>query len=308
MADIQELIQKLNSFGTRKAAKTRLIEMGEDGVDALSLALTGPMRDNVKWNVIDILAQIGSPRALPGLRTCALDPTFETVCSEAIFAISGERPDTLAEEGPVPAAQEPPAEHAAADAAPSEKTPRNAPPPRAVPPPPAVKPENGTPAKIVTAVIEKTVEVEKKPLTPDEVRVLLEDLFEKQGYENISPITEGARQTGYKFTVKTDKDRRRQNIHVMFNTTDEDGRQIMVLYSICCEATKEYYEAALRWNQNIASGSICLTDIKGKPHFILLKHLALNLATPDAVREIIKHLAERADQIEKVLTGAEDIR
>jgi hypothetical protein len=141
MADIQELIQKLNSFQTRKSAKPQLIQAGEECVEDLSKALTGPMRDNVKWNVIDILAHIGSSKALPALRACAEDPTFESVCQEAIFTITGEPVAPPAEEEPAPKDTDtPPAEETPEETTPADTPPADAPAlsdvPRAIPPPP----------------------------------------------------------------------------------------------------------------------------------------------------------------------------
>ena len=298
---ISQLIKDLDNFKTRKSAKTALVEMGDECVDMLVKKLLSPLRDNVKWNIIDILSRIGSEKAVPAFRECAKNPTFENVCNEAIKKITGIEPEKAAdtveeEESSEQEAAE--GERDIPESAPAEQTQAEKP----------VKEKQEPEVKVIEKVVEKVVEVEKETFTPEKVKILVEELIKEQGYSDVKPVTSGDRETGYRFTIKTDKERRRQKITVCYDTTDEDNEKIICLYSICCEAKVDYYENALRWNQNIANGSICITDFKKKPHFVLLKHLSFEEVDKKAVLKLIESLGERADKIEKVLTGAQDFR
>jgi len=286
--DVQALIDDLNNLRTRKAAKEALVRMGEACVAPLVEKLSSPLRDNVKWNIIDILGRIGSERAVPVLKECAKDPTFESVCLEAIKSITGSAESIGgADEG---SSAFPPGEDAA-------------------PAPERVSQEPEVPEpRVVEKVVEKVVEVEKPPPTPAEVKKLVEEIIAEQDYAEVKPVAKGGEEYGYRFTIKTDKARRRQRVTVCYDTTDEENTPVVCIYSICCEAKPEYYENALRWNRNIASGSVCITDFKGKPHFVLLRHLSFKDADKDTIRAVIESLGNKADKIEKILTGAEDFR
>jgi len=281
--EIDRLIRDLDNFQTRKAAKTVLLDMGEKCVDGLVAILESPIRDNVKWNIIDILSRIGSEKAVPVLRECAKNPTFESVCEEAVRKITGEELD------PEPAQAEETTEEDDTEAEEPESKP---------------EPE----VKIVEKVIEKVVEAKPVPPSPGDVRKIIEDIITEEKYSDVKKIKSGGKETGYRFVITTDKGRRRQKISVSYDTTDEDGNPIICMYSICCEAAPPYFDKALRWNQNIANGSICVTDFKDKPYFVLLKHLPPEQADRDAILNLIRSLGERADTIEKVLTGVQDVR
>lgn len=282
-----ELINQLNNFATRKAAKIGLVALGEQAVEPLGRALTGPLRDNVKWNVIDILARIGSVKAVPALEQCAQDPTFETVCREAVRMIRGEVQPVPAESSGSPRPE------TAAASSPDQAAP---------------KVVEKVIEKVVERVVEKVVEVSRKAVTPAGARTIVEAFIKAENADEVQEIREGSKITGFKFYIPTDQSCRRQRVNVYFDTTDEDGRPVICIYSICCEAKTEFFENALKWNRNIASGSLCITDHKGKPFFVLIKHLGLQEADGEMIPNTIRALGSRADTIEKVLTGVQDIR
>ena len=284
--EISRLIRDLDNFQTRKHAKTALIQLGKTSVEGLADKLRSPLRDNVKWNIIDILSKIGDERAVPALKECAENPTFESVCMEAVARITGE--DTEPEETE---------EKPETDRQGSVNTDET-----------GSKPSEEPEAKVIEKVVEKVVEVEKPVPSLEDIRNLAEEIIKEQEYSDVKEVVSGGEKTGYRFTVKTDSNRRRQKITFSFDTSDEEGNKIICMYSVCCEADPDYYEKALRWNQNIANGSICITDLREKPHFVLLKHLSFEEADKDTVIKLIGSLGERADKIEKVLTGAQDFR
>jgi hypothetical protein len=285
--------------------------MGESCVDGLAQALSGAMRDNVKWNIIDILARIKSPRALPILETCAQNPTFESVCREAIAAITGTEPPSSAKE-PEPAVSPEPETSPEPDTVPASESPA---PLKETEDAPAQQPASETETaetpkaapeekvRVVTEVIEKVVEVEKKAPTPAEVKQILEELFSSESFEQVKEVD-----NGFNITLHTDKSRRRQRVNVFYRSEREDRKPVVTVYSVCCAADPQYYERALIWNRNIADGTICITDIKERKHFVLLQHLPYIEADRETLLNMITTLGNRADTIEKVLTGAQDFQ
>ena len=83
--------------------------------------------------------------------------------------------------------------------------------------------------------------------------------------------------------------------------------RLLIITSICCPATPEFYDQALRINADMPHGSIAVADVDGTPSFIV--HDTYPRATVDAeeVRKSVKEVAARADGIERLLTGG-DIR
>lgn len=291
------MISALNNFMTRKQAKSALISKGEDCVDILIKELSSPLRDNVKWTMIDVLAAIGSNKAVPILLECAKDPTFEGICKDTIKKITGKYPEDTEEKkkeaenetANVSSGQE---VSASPEVVPSDTNSRFA----------SKTPEEKEPAP-EPKVIEKVVEIEKKPITPEEAKKIIEKIIEENKFEDKKTI-----KGGYRFIIKTEKGRRRQRINVYYDTTNEDGEKVICIYSVCCDADPKHYEHALKWNQNVAHGAIGLIETKGKKQFVLLRHLSLVEAGKETILKEITLLGDRADKIEKVLTGSEDFR
>jgi serine/threonine-protein kinase len=81
------------------------------------------------------------------------------------------------------------------------------------------------------------------------------------------------------------------------------GERLLLLYSVCCDAQPEYYEEALRLNSEVLHGGIAIREIDGRPKFIMLDTFPRATVGPDAIRRSGYEIAQRADAVEKLLTG-----
>ena len=97
-------------------------------------------------------------------------------------------------------------------------------------------------------------------------------------------------------------DGRTQKVAVYFGRQDEQGDELVVVYSECGPAEPRYYETVLRKNLGIPSGAFAIRDVGGKPCFVMVDTILTALVTPGALAKRIENIARRADTIEHLLT------
>lgn len=105
----------------------------------------------------------------------------------------------------------------------------------------------------------------------------------------------------YQFKLSLPNERE-QKVAVFFGREDEQGAEIVVIYSECGPADPKHYEAVLRKNLTIPSGAIAIRDIDGQPNFVMVETLLAASVTPRTLAKSIENIAARADSIEKSLT------
>jgi len=105
----------------------------------------------------------------------------------------------------------------------------------------------------------------------------------------------------YRFRLSLDEGRS-QKVAVYFGRQDEQGDELVVIYSECGPAQEKYYEAVLRKNLSIPSGAFAIRDVDGTPNFVLVDTLLAASATPRILAKRIENIASRADIVEKSLT------
>ena len=89
MASIEELVERLEDFRTRSAAKRELIEMGEKAVKPLVKALGNPFA-GARWAAASVLGSIGSKEAAPALVEALKDSEISGAAAEALARITGQ--------------------------------------------------------------------------------------------------------------------------------------------------------------------------------------------------------------------------
>jgi hypothetical protein len=117
-------------------------------------------------------------------------------------------------------------------------------------------------------------------------------------YLGVEPT--GSKQS-YRFKLPLPGDRT-QKVAVYFGREDEQGGELVVIYSECGPANPKHYEAVLRKNLAIPAGAFAIRDINGKPNFVIVDTMVAGSVTPRALARKIEHIASQADTIEKVLT------
>ncbi|MFQ5733753.1 MAG: protein kinase [Planctomycetaceae bacterium] len=99
-------------------------------------------------------------------------------------------------------------------------------------------------------------------------------------------------------------DNRRQTLYV--EPSEHVGSErLLLIYSICCPATSEFYEEALRINSDMPHGGLAIRDINGTPHFVMVDTYPRATVDAEEVRRSVLEIAVRADEVERRLTGGD---
>ncbi len=112
--------------------------------------------------------------------------------------------------------------------------------------------------------------------------------------------------SGWLLTVSL-KGGRSQKVNVAMSSSDSDGEQLMVIYTQCGPVDPKRYEWALKQNLRMPYGAIGIREIKGKQVFVMVDTQLARTAQADEVRKSVMELAKKADAMEKVLTGADNL-
>ncbi|MEX1096416.1 MAG: serine/threonine-protein kinase [Planctomycetales bacterium] len=99
-------------------------------------------------------------------------------------------------------------------------------------------------------------------------------------------------------------DGRRQRAFVEAADHPAAGR-LLLIYSICCDASPDYYEAALRLNSEIPHGGLAIRDVEGRPRFIMADTYPRSTVDAEEIRRSVLEVASRADAVEQSLTGGD---
>lgn len=81
------------------------------------------------------------------------------------------------------------------------------------------------------------------------------------------------------------------------------GERLLLIYSLCCKAEPDYYEAALRMNSGMLHGAVAVRDIDGEPYFVTVDTYPRGTVIAEEVRRSVWEVGIHADEIERGLTG-----
>ncbi|MEK6235955.1 MAG: hypothetical protein N2C14_14705 [Planctomycetales bacterium] len=96
---------------------------------------------------------------------------------------------------------------------------------------------------------------------------------------------------------------RKQRVTVHFGNQDEDGDELVVVYSPCCPADSKYYEASLRMNLTLPAGALAIRDVDDVPTLVMVDVFLAATLHPWQLAKSITYIAERADKLEQRVTG-----
>ena len=110
---------------------------------------------------------------------------------------------------------------------------------------------------------------------------------------------------------------RRQIVHVSLDggrsqtvvlerAVPPEGDELLLIYSICCEADAHFYESALRLNGRMYHGGVAIREFDGKPMFCVINTYPWATVDVEEIRVSTFEVAEHADAVEHDLTG-EDV-
>ncbi len=95
---------------------------------------------------------------------------------------------------------------------------------------------------------------------------------------------------------------RTQTVYIE-NSEHTAGDRLLMIYSLCCQATPHFYEEALRLNALVHHGGISIRDIDGQPWFVMVDTYPRGTVSSEEIRRSVIELGSRADFVEERLTG-----
>ena len=95
---------------------------------------------------------------------------------------------------------------------------------------------------------------------------------------------------------------RTQTVYIE-NSEHSPGDRLLMIYSLCCPASPNFYEEALRLNAVVHHGGISIRDIDGQPHFVMVDTYPRGTVSGEEIRRSVIELGSRADFVEERLTG-----
>jgi hypothetical protein len=102
------------------------------------------------------------------------------------------------------------------------------------------------------------------------------------------------RESAGRYAIEFTFEGRRQEVSVLFGSTDHEGSEVVIVYANCGEASPEHYEKALRLNLKMPYGAIALRDTGGKPCFVMFNTILRQGLSPVELRKSILTVAERS--------------
>jgi serine/threonine protein kinase len=124
-----------------------------------------------------------------------------------------------------------------------------------------------------------------------------------EAFEAVPLATFEARNQG--FEVRLQLPNRRGQSVFLENSEHPAGDRLLLIYSICCPATSEFYEHALRLNAEVLHGGISIRNIAGVPCFVMVDTYPRATVDGEEIRRSVVEVGFQADNIERMLTGAD---
>jgi eukaryotic-like serine/threonine-protein kinase len=81
--------------------------------------------------------------------------------------------------------------------------------------------------------------------------------------------------------------------------------RLVMIYSLCGDARPEYFETGLRLNAQMAHGGLAIREIGGTPQFVMIDTYPRSTVDVEEIRRSVLELANKADAVEKLLTGGD---
>lgn len=100
-------------------------------------------------------------------------------------------------------------------------------------------------------------------------------------------------------------DNRQQTVHIRFDRQDLDGNQLIALQSFCGADSPDLYDTALEENSHYAYGALGLDTLGETSMFVVCDNQLADTADPPELAQAILHVAQKADAMEALLTGAD---
>lgn len=99
---------------------------------------------------------------------------------------------------------------------------------------------------------------------------------------------------------------RHQVVRLRFGKTDAEGAPMVVVYSVCGPVEADRYEWALKKNMAMPYAALAVHDVDGVASFVVVNSLLHADVSPEGLRKTLTTIAQRADDVERALTGKDE--
>ena len=82
-----------------------------------------------------------------------------------------------------------------------------------------------------------------------------------------------------------------------------DSDELLLIYSVCCEADSKFYESALRMNSQMAHGGLAIREFDGRSMFCMVDTYPWATVDVKELQLSTMEVAMHADAVEHELTG-----
>ena len=96
---------------------------------------------------------------------------------------------------------------------------------------------------------------------------------------------------------------RHQVVRVVMGAKDFEGEAMVLVYSECAPADPKSFEFALKLNISLPYAALALREVDGEQRLVMFNSMLRKGLTPLALRKSIVAISEKADRVEKRLTG-----
>jgi len=275
--EIKQLIGGLGHFRTRPAAMQRLLEMGHAAAPILLAALreTPPAFSNKRWALIELLRMLRYRDAAPDLVAIVReDPALRGDAVRALREITGLDGGEDAADWERLLFQEGQGEAAATATQPREEK---------------------------TRAQEEQVE---SPATQEPPGLALI----RRAFEGVASRFEWNADERYVYLRLPTNRGRKQQMLILFDRQDEDGRSVVEVYTECGPASPSAEQAAFRRNVTLQYGKFMIDRDEDGTGKVVMRHtMRLEGLTSEDLREIVTTMARDADHFEFDLTNSDRI-
>lgn len=99
---------------------------------------------------------------------------------------------------------------------------------------------------------------------------------------------------------------RSQRVHIEVCPAQLGESRLIRISSICAPADEAHFRRALEFNATMPHGALAIQDIDGEAHFVMLNTYLQATCASEDIRRSVQEIAQRADNMEQMLTGRDD--
>jgi serine/threonine-protein kinase len=122
-----------------------------------------------------------------------------------------------------------------------------------------------------------------------------------EAFEGLGTVTWIRSEQRYRLNLQLSGGRRQ----VLFVEPSDHAvaERLLLISSVSCRAEPAFYENALRLNSEILHGALALREVDGELYFVVVDTYPRATVDAEEIRRSVLEVAQRADAVERLLTG-----